>query len=48
MDVYIGICEEIEEFCSELSECVGRFDINELVAVLGDLNARLGNEVMRG
>ena len=30
--------EEIEEFWSELSECVGSFGMNESVLVLGDLN----------
>ena len=32
--------EEIEEFWSELNECVGRFGRNDSVVVLGDLNAR--------
>ena len=36
---------EIEEFWNELSECVGSFGRNEFVVVLGDLNARVGNEV---
>ena len=40
--------EELEEFWNELSECVGSFDINESVVVLGDLNARVGNEVIEG
>ena len=35
--------EEIEEFWSELSECVGSFCRNEWMVVLGDLNARVGN-----
>ena len=39
---------EIEEFCHELSECVGSFGRNESVVVLGDLNARVGNEVIDG
>ena len=39
---------EIEEFWNELSECVGSFGRNELVVVLGDLNARVGNEVIEG
>ena len=33
--------EEIEEFWNELSECVGSFDRNESVVVLGELNARV-------
>ena len=40
--------EEIEEFWSELSECLGSFGRNESVVVLGDLNARVGNEVIEG
>ena len=36
--------EEKEEFWSELSECVRSFGWNESVVVLGDLNARMGNE----
>ena len=32
----------------ELSECVGSFGRNESVVVLGDLNARVGNEVIEG
>ena len=40
--------EEIEEFWSELNECVGRFGRNQSVVVLGDLNARVGNEVIEG
>ena len=40
--------EEMEEFWNELSECVGSFGRNELVVVLGDLNARVGNEVIEG
>ena len=39
---------EIEEFWNELSECVGSFGKNESVVVLGDLNARVGNEVIEG
>ena len=35
--------EEIEEFWNELSQCVRSFGRNESVAVLGDLNARMGN-----
>ena len=30
----------MEEFSNELGECVGSFGRNELVVVLGDLNAR--------
>ena len=56
MGVYSGIYgpgserseEEIEEFGSELSECVGSFGRNESVVVLGDLNARVKNEVIEG
>ena len=40
--------EEIEEFWNELSKCVGSFGRNESVVVLGDLNARVGNEVIKG
>ena len=40
--------EEIEEFWSKLTECVGSLGRNESVAVLGDLNARVGNEVIEG
>ena len=40
--------EEIEEFWNELSECVGSFGNNESVVVLGDLNTRVGNEVIKG
>ena len=39
---------EIEEFWNELSECVGSFGRNESVVVLGNLNARVGNEVIEG
>ena len=40
--------EEMQEFWSELSECGGSFGRNESVVVLGDLNARVGNEVIEG
>ena len=40
--------EEIEELCSELSECVQSFGKNELAVVLGDRNERVGNEVIEG
>ena len=40
--------EEIKEFWSELSMCVGTFGRNESVVVYGDLNARVGNEVIEG
>ena len=40
--------EEIEEFWYELRECVGSIGRNESVVVLGDLNARMGNEVIEG
>ena len=39
---------EINEFWSELSECVGSFGRNESVVVLGDLNPRVRNEVIEG
>ena len=38
--------EEIEEFWSELRECVGSFGKNEQMVELGDLC--LGNEVIEG
>ena len=38
----------IEEFWSELSECVESFGRNESVVMLVDLNARVGNEVIEG
>ena len=38
--------EEIEEFWSELSECVASFGRNGSVLVLEDLNNRVGNEVI--
>ena len=31
-----------------MSECVGSFGRDESVIVLGDLNARVGNEVIEG
>ena len=41
--------EEIEEFWSKLIKPVCReFGRNESVVVLGDLNARVGNEVIEG
>ena len=40
--------EDIDEFWNEPSECVGSFGRNESVVVLGDLNARVGNEVIEG
>ena len=40
--------EEIEEFWNELRKCVGSFGRNKSVKVLGDLNARVGNEVIEG
>ena len=33
--------EAIEEFWSELSECVGSFGRNESLVVIGNLNARV-------
>ena len=49
MGVYIGIwtCSP-EVFWTELSECVGSFSRNESVVVLGDLNVRVGNEMIEG
>ena len=41
-----GIEEEIEEFWSELSECVGSFGRNGSVVVPGNLSASVGNEVI--
>ena len=38
--------KEIEEFWSELSYCIRSFGRNESVVVLGDLNVRVGNEVI--
>ena len=38
----------MEEFWNELSECIGRFGRNVLVVVPGDLNVRVGNEVIEG
>ena len=43
-----GSEEEIDEFWNDLSECIGSFSRNESVVVLGDLNARVGNEVIEG
>ena len=40
--------EESEEEIEELSECVGSFGRNESVVVLGDLNATVGNELIKG
>ena len=40
--------EEIEEFWNDVSKCVGSFGMSESVVVLGDLNARVGNEVIEG
>ena len=40
--------EEIKEFWNKLSECVGSFGRNASVVVLGDLKARVGNEVIEG
>ena len=39
---------EIKEFWNELRECVWSFGRNELVVVLGGLNASMGNEVTEG
>ena len=40
--------EELEEFWSELSECVGSFGRNESFVVIRDLNTRVGNKVIKG
>ena len=40
--------EETEEFWNELRECVLSFGRNELVVVFGNLNTRVGNEVIEG
>ena len=40
--------EQIEEFWNELNECVASFGRNEFVVILGDLNARVGNDVTEG
>ena len=40
--------EEIEEIWKELNECDRSFGRNESVVVLGDLNARLGNDEIEG
>ena len=40
--------EEIEKFWNELSKCLGSCGRNVSVVVLGDLNARVGNEVNQG
>ena len=40
--------EEIEKFWSWLSECVESFGRTDSVVVLGDLNSRVGNEVIEG
>ena len=40
-----GVRRRYKEFC-QLSKCVGSFGRNESEVVLGDLNARVGNEVI--
>jgi exonuclease III len=40
--------QEREEFWKELSECIDGFGINSQVVVLGDLNARVGDEEVEG
>ena len=40
--------EQIEQFWNEFNECVWSFGRNESVVVLGNLNARVGNEVIEG
>ena len=39
---------EIQKFWYELTECVASFKRNEYVVVLGDLNARVGDQVVQG
>ena len=36
--------EEIDCFWLELKECILSFSKNEIVVVMGDLNARVGND----
>ena len=38
--------KDMDEFWNELNVCVGSYDRNESVVVLGDLNARVGNKVV--
>ncbi len=38
--------QEVDEFWSDLSECVGSFRGSDRIVVLGDLNARVGDEVV--
>ena len=40
--------EERESFWEGLGECVGSFDERERILVLGDLNSRVGDEVVDG
>lgn len=40
--------EVIDQFWNDLSDCVGSFCRNEYVVVLGDLNAKVGNEIVEG
>ena len=40
--------EKIDEFWNELCDCVGSFGRNVSVVVFGDLNTRVGNEVIEG
>ena len=40
--------EEREGFWSELTECVGSLSKSNNVVVLGDLNARVGDEEIEG
>ena len=38
--------KDMDEFWNELNGCVGSYGTNESVVVVGDLNARVGNEVV--
>ena len=40
--------EERENFWSDLGELVGSFERDEIVCVLGDLNARVGDHKVQG
>ena len=42
-----GSEEEMHEFWNELNESIWSFGWNESVVVLGDLNARVGNDVIK-
>ena len=40
--------EERHDFWNDLCECINSFSSNEIVCVLGDLNARVGNQPLEG